>query len=448
MGPNRLTGTFSMDPYDHDLERGLRNRRAILGDAWVDASVANANAFNADFQNFITRYAWHEVWGRPGLEAKTRRIVVLAITCALGRWEEFELHLRAALVGGSGAGLGAGGDACTRLTPDEVKEVLIQAAIYAGVPAANTGVAIATRLLHELGHELPPRPATEVAHPGTGRSRRTASTPALHFTVREPRGLAAGAPAPHTVVLSHALGCDVSLWDALANALAAGHAPSGARPCRVICHDHRGHGDSDAPPGPYTMAELADDAARLLVELGTGPVVWVGLSMGGMVGQELALRHAERVKALVIANSTSGYDEAARALWQQRIAAIEQGGLEAIADGAMQRWFSDTFRATDPATVARWRRRVVSTSQGGYLGNCHAIRDMDTTARLGRIKVPTLVIAGSLDQGTPVAMSRTIAEAVPGARLAVLEGAAHLSVIEQPAAFETAVRGLLAGLSC
>ena len=71
MGTNRLTGTFSMDPYDHDLERGLRNRRAILGDAWVDASVANANAFNADFQNFITRYAWHEVWGRPGLKAKT-----------------------------------------------------------------------------------------------------------------------------------------------------------------------------------------------------------------------------------------------------------------------------------------------------------------------------------------------------------------------------------------
>ena len=107
MGTNRLTGTFSMDPYDHDLERGLRNRRAILGDAWVDASVTNANAFNADFQNFITRYAWHEVWGRPGLEAKTRRIVVLAITCALGRWEEFELHLRAALVGGARAGLGA-----------------------------------------------------------------------------------------------------------------------------------------------------------------------------------------------------------------------------------------------------------------------------------------------------------------------------------------------------
>ena len=78
-----------MDPFDHDLERGMRNRRAILGDAWVDRSVANANAFNADFQNFITRYAWHDVWGRPGLDAKTRRIIVLAITCALGRWEEY-----------------------------------------------------------------------------------------------------------------------------------------------------------------------------------------------------------------------------------------------------------------------------------------------------------------------------------------------------------------------
>ena len=182
--------TTLMDPYDHDLERGLRNRRAILGDAWVDKSVANANAFTADFQNFITRYAWHEVWGRPGLDARTRRVIVLAITCALGRWEEFELHLRASLTGGNAVGPGSPGalplaaelpegQADTRLTPDEVKEVLMQAAIYAGVPAANTGMQIAARLLRELGETLPPLPATEVAHPGCGRSYRSAGTPAL-----------------------------------------------------------------------------------------------------------------------------------------------------------------------------------------------------------------------------------------------------------------------------
>lgn len=421
-----------MDPYDHDLERGMRNRRAILGDAWVDQSVAKANAFNADFQNFITRYAWHEVWGRPGLDAKTRRIIVLAITCALGRWEEFELHLRAALVGGSGASLGAGDDAPTGLTPDAVKEVLMQAAIYAGVPAANTGMAIATRLLRELGHALPPMPATEAAHAGVGRSLRSAR--GLHATVREARS---GTPR-RTLVLAHALGCDASMWDALANALAAEH--------RVICYDSRGHGDSDAPAGAYILAGLADDAEALLAELDAGPVVWIGLSMGGMVGQELALRHPARLQALVIANSTSGYDEAARALWWQRIATIEADGLEAVADGAMQRWFSAPFRAAQPATVDRFRRRVTSTSPAGYIGCCHAVMAVDTTARLARLALPTLVIAGAEDQGTPVAMADTIAQAIPGARLVVLPQAAHLSVIEQPAAFEAALRDFLAAL--
>src|SRR3954471_53983 len=120
--------TMSFDPLDHDFERGLQNRRDVLGDAWVDRSLNNANSFNADFQNLITRFAWNEIWGRPGLDHKTRRAIVLSITVALGRWDEFELHVRAALLG----------DEDSRLTPDEIKEILMQSAIYAGVPAANT----------------------------------------------------------------------------------------------------------------------------------------------------------------------------------------------------------------------------------------------------------------------------------------------------------------------
>lgn len=418
---------MSFDPFDHDLERGLRNRRAILGDAWVDQSTTRSHTFNAEFQSFITRYAWHEVWGRPGLPAPTRRMLVLASTAALSRWEEFELHCRASLTAG---------DPDTRLTPEQIKEVLIQTAIYAGVPAANTGVAIAARLLREAGHDLAPMTADQAAHPGTGRSHRTvpqAGRPGIHYTVREPRDV--DTPR-HTVVLAHALGCDASMWDSLANALASD--------CRVICIDGRGHGASDAPDGPYTMAELADDAARVIAQAGGGPVVWVGLSMGGMVGQELALAQPGLLRALVIANSAAGYDEAARAGWRQRIATVESQGLEAIADGAMQRWFTAAFRAANPATVARWRRRVVACDARGYLGACHAVMEHDTRARLPGLALPVRVINGGRDEATPPAMGEAIARAVPGATCVTLPDAAHLSVIEQPTQFLELVREFLA----
>lgn len=421
---------MTYDPYQHDYERGMANRRAVLGDAWVDRSSAAATTFNADFQNLITRFAWHDIWGRPGLHYQTRRAIVLSITIALGRWEEFELHVRAALLGPDEH----------RLSVDELKEVLMQSAIYAGVPAANTAFTHAQQILREIGpqigYQLEPLAPSGVPHPGVGREGRTITTPALHYTVREPRN---GQPPRHTVVLSHALGCDLSMWDGLAQTLAAD--------CRVIVYDHRGHGGSAAPAGPYSMADLADDAARMLEELGTGPVVWVGLSMGGMVGQELALRHPARVRALVIANSTSSYPEAARAMWQQRIAAVQSGGTQAIADAVMGRYFHDDFRATSPATVARFRQRLVSTDVDGYIGCCAAVGAVDTTARLPQLAVPALVIAGELDQGTPLAMSQTMADAIPGAQLVVLADASHLAAIEQPAAFARAVKQFI-GAHC
>lgn len=420
---------MSFDPLDHDLLRGLEQRRAILGDAWVDRSLANANAFNADFQNLISRYAWHDIWGRPGLPRKTRRTIVLAITIALGRWEEYELHVRAALLG----------DADDRLAPDELKEVLMQSAIYAGVPAANTAFAHATAILREIGpqigYALDPASPLDAVHSGVGREGRTASSPALHYSVREPRN---GKRPRHTIVLSHALGCDLTMWDALAKQLAAD--------CRVIAYDHRGHGSSDAPAGEYGMAELADDAARLLRELDTGPVVWIGLSMGGMVGQELALRHPGLVGALVLANTTSGYPDAARAVWRQRIDTVQAQGIEAIADAVMARYFHDGFRAGHAATVARFRRRLVTTDAIGYAGCCAAVGSVDTTARLGEIKVPALVIAGDLDQGTPVSMAQTLVDGIADARLQVLAQASHLSAVEQPAAFAASVMGFVGGL--
>ncbi|EJL82598.1 3-oxoadipate enol-lactonase [Herbaspirillum sp. CF444] len=417
---------MSYDPLDHDFERGMRNRRSVLGDAWVDRSVANATNFNAEFQNLITRFAWNEIWGRPGLDHKTRRIIVLAITIALGRWEEFELHVRAGLLG----------DPATRLTPDEMKEVLIQSAIYAGVPAGNTAFTHAQQILREVGEQIgyavtPMKPA-DTFHAGIGKEGRSSGTPSLHYSVRTPRN---GKAPRHTIVLSHAIGCDLMMWDALANQLSAD--------CKVIAYDHRGHGSSEKADGLYNMADLADDAARMLRDLDTGPVIWVGLSMGGMVGQELALRHPSLVRALVLANTTSSYPEVARQAWQQRIATVREQGIEAIADTVMGRYFHDRFRAENAATVTRFRERLTSTDAAGYVGCCNAVGTVDTTARLGEINAPTLVIAGELDQGTPLSMSETLVKGIAGAKLAMIKDASHISAIEQPQAFAELVTGFI-----
>ena len=128
-----------MTEQDKDYRQGLLNRRRVLGDAWVDKSLANVNDFNAEFQNLITRYAWQEVWGRPALGDKTRRLMVLSTMIALKAYEEFAMHVRAAL----------DGPPESRLTPDEIKEVIMQAAIYCGVPAANHAFSVAGAIVRE-----------------------------------------------------------------------------------------------------------------------------------------------------------------------------------------------------------------------------------------------------------------------------------------------------------
>jgi 3-oxoadipate enol-lactonase len=152
------------------------------------------------------------------------------------------------------------------------------------------------------------------------------------------------------------------------------------------------------------------------------------------------------VAALVVANSTSGYPEAARTMWQERIATVAAQGVEAIADAVMGRYFTDAFRAVHPATVARFRRRVASTGAAGYAACCAAVAGVDTTARLPGVAVPALVIAGELDAGTPLAMSQQIADRLPNARLAVIPEASHLSAIEQPGAFAALVDEFLKNL--
>jgi 3-oxoadipate enol-lactonase len=392
-----------------DFDRGLNQRRAVLGDEWVDRSLDNATTFNADYQSLITRFAWNDIWGRPGLDFTTRRLLVLAQTAALARWEEFELHFRSAVR--------------MNIPLEMLKETLMQLAIYSGVPAANTAFKLAQDILRDEGHapELQPlSAATRPAH------LFTFSEPQIHIHVQ-------GQGSP--VVLSHALGVDMHMWDGLAATLASKH--------KVLRYDHRGHGKS-APAGPYTLDDdLVEDAARVIREWGQGPVVWIGLSMGGMVGQGLALKYPELVKGLVLANTTSSYPEAALANWTARIETVNTKGLEAVADGVMERYFNTAYRTEHPSDVAAARRTVVRNDPKAYAAACHAVRGVNYTERLAGIKVPTLVIAGADDQGTPVAMSEAIVQRVPGAELAVIDNASHLSVAEQPARFAELVSRFL-----
>jgi len=398
-----------MPEQQDDFDRGVKNRRAVLGDAWVDQSLDNTSAFNAEFQSLITRYAWHDIWGRPGLDTTTRRLLVLGMTMGLARWEEFELHCRAAVRGG--------------VPVEKIRETLMQGAIYCGVPAANTAFKLTTQILRDEGLLPPPAPLSAGVRTS---SHHTFSRPQLKVALQ-------GEGTP--VVLSHALGLELGMWDALAAALAPRH--------EVLRYDHRGHGGSAVPAGPYRMDELVDDAARVIREWGAGPVAWVGLSLGGMVGQGLAIRHPELVRSLVLANTTAHYPEAAQAAWAQRIAAVEQGGLEAIADMVMERYFHAGFRSGRPDALAAFRAALLRTSTAGYAATCHAVREVDWLERLPQVRCPTLVIAGALDVGAPVAMSQAIAERIPGARLEVLAEASHLSVAEQPQQFAALVEGFL-----
>jgi len=192
------------------------------------------------------------------------------------------------------------------------------------------------------------------------------------------------------------------------------------------------------------MDELVDDAARLIREWGRGPVVWVGLSMGGMVGQGLAVRYPELVKALVLANTSSQYPEAGRAVFAQRVSTVQNGGMAAIVDSVMERYFSAAFRAAQPEVVAVYRGTVLRSDPVGYAATCPAVGNVDWLERLRGVSCPTLILAGALDVGAPVSMSQAMADRIPGARLVVLDHASHLSVVEEPVLFAQHLRDFLA----
>lgn len=229
------------------------------------------------------------------------------------------------------------------------------------------------------------------------------------------------------LVLSHSLCCDGSMWTPQLAALEPHFS--------VLRFDTRGHGGSDAPAGPYTFDQLCDDVLGLLDTLKIGRAHFCGLSMGGMIGQHLALKAPERIDRLVLADTTSRMPPEARPLWAERIRVARTQGMAAHVQPTLERWFTAPYRAAHPEVMERIGALIRATPVAGYVGCAEAISRIDVTDRLKGIRAPTLVIVGDQDLGTPPAMSEAIAAAIPGARLEVIAGASHLSNIEQAQAF-------------
>ncbi len=195
------------------------------------------------------------------------------------------------------------------------------------------------------------------------------------------------------VMLSHSLACSTVMWAPQLPALEAGY--------RVVNYDTRGHGASGAPAGAYSFDQLGDDAVALMDALGLDAVHWVGLSMGGMIGQNMALRRPERVRSLVLCDTSSRIPAEAAQAGEERIGIVRREGMQGVLNSTLERWFTGPFLAAAEDRVAPIRETILATPVEGFIGCCQAIRALDYTDRLGEIEKPTLIIVGEQDQGTP-----------------------------------------------
>ncbi len=239
------------------------------------------------------------------------------------------------------------------------------------------------------------------------------------------------------VTLAHSLATDLTLWDELAAVLSPRFT--------VLCYDLRGHGRTSTPAGPYDFPMLVGDLVGLLDSLGIERTHFVGLSMGGMLGQHFALAASRRLDRLAIVSSTSRIPPEAGALWDKRIALAQTQGMAAHVESTLARWFTPAYRATHPEVMARIGALIAATPVAGFAGWGAAICTLDVTARLGAVGAPTLVMVGAEDPGTPPAASQAIATAIPGARLEIIPAASHQLEIEQAETFNHLLLDFLGG---
>jgi 3-oxoadipate enol-lactonase len=237
-----------------------------------------------------------------------------------------------------------------------------------------------------------------------------------------------GKPELPVVVLSNSLGADLTMWDA--------QAPAFTQKFRVLRYDSRGHGASTISIGPYQIDMLGKDVIRLVDHLGITAFSFCGLSVGGMVGQWLALHESSRLVKLVLCNTAAHIGTAEK--WNERIQAVRKGGVRSISRATLERWFTPSFHKQKPDTVDRIRRILEATSSESYIAAAEAIRDADFRNEISRIRTKTLVIAGTQDTSTPPEGGRFLAERISGSQYVEFD-TAHLSNVEWPQRFSEEV---------
>ncbi|MDH3498900.1 MAG: 3-oxoadipate enol-lactonase [Acidimicrobiia bacterium] len=242
-----------------------------------------------------------------------------------------------------------------------------------------------------------------------------------------------GEPATSPVLFAHSLGLDRSSWDSQVASLSSAF--------RTVQIDLRGHGASGAPPGPYGLEDLASDVLAVADALAVQQFHFVGLSISGMVAQYLGIHHRDRLRSLTICNTAPriGTPE----FWQERIDAIRDGGMAAISEAVTARFFSEGFGDMAPDVYDAARSTLEATDPDGYIGCCQAVAAADLRREIGGITTPSLVIGGREDLATPPEQAELIHQAVAGSRLVILDGAGHVSNLEQPGAFTAALADFL-----
>ncbi|SES42296.1 3-oxoadipate enol-lactonase [Tranquillimonas rosea] len=240
-----------------------------------------------------------------------------------------------------------------------------------------------------------------------------------------------GDPEGHPVVFANSLGTDLRLWDAVVALMPPG--------VKLVRYDKRGHGLTDCPKGPYSMGTLIGDAERLMDHLELKDAVFVGLSIGGMIAQGLAMKRMDLVRAMVMSNTAAkiGTPDA----WDQRIATVREQGIEPLADGVMEKWFTQSYRET--TAFHGWRNMLIHQPPEGYAGCCAAISHSDFMASTAQLTLPTLAIAGSEDGSTPPDLVRETADLVQGSRFELIRGAGHLPCVEKPVDYAGLLTGFL-----